>query len=246
MKEYPLPPNAMPHTVRARSQGQRPGSPATRTARSAGSIPRPARRPSTRCPIPKAKDPHTLTFDKKGIACISRFQCANMIGRLNPETGDIKLVKVADAALAALRHQVRRRRHAVGLVQRAPCLLKVNPDTLELTESSCRCRHDRAPPRHRRRRHDLVREFGRRPHRPAQSEDRRDQGMGFALRPALASLRHRRGRRRRLVQRVRHAARSAGPLRHRDRNVPELGDPVRQHLCRHPAQCARDPARATC
>ena len=37
----------------ARSQGPARGSPATRTARSAGSIPRPARRPSTRCPTPK-------------------------------------------------------------------------------------------------------------------------------------------------------------------------------------------------
>ena len=46
------------------------------------------------CPDPEAKDVHTITFDKKGMVYFT-FQWANMIGRLNPESGDIKLVKVA-------------------------------------------------------------------------------------------------------------------------------------------------------
>ena len=54
MKEYPLPANAMPHTVILDGPATS-GTRATRTARSASSIRRPARSPSSRCPIPRRR-----------------------------------------------------------------------------------------------------------------------------------------------------------------------------------------------
>src|SRR5215510_10381425 len=42
-------------------------------------------------PDPEAKDPHTLLFDRNGILWFT-VQNANRIGRLDPKTGDIKLL----------------------------------------------------------------------------------------------------------------------------------------------------------
>ena len=49
-------------------------------------------------PDPQANDPHTRIFDRQGIAWFTR-QLSNMIGRLDPATGAIKLVttKTPDA-----------------------------------------------------------------------------------------------------------------------------------------------------
>jgi len=43
-----------------------------------------------RMPDPAAKDPHTPLFDKQGMLWFT-LQNSNMIGRLNPATGEIKL-----------------------------------------------------------------------------------------------------------------------------------------------------------
>ena len=42
-------------------------------------------------PDPAARDPHTPLFDRKGQLWFT-LQQANMVGRLNPQTGEIKLV----------------------------------------------------------------------------------------------------------------------------------------------------------
>jgi virginiamycin B lyase len=42
-------------------------------------------------PDPKAKDPHSLAFDQSGILWFTAQQ-ANMMGRLDPRTGEIKLI----------------------------------------------------------------------------------------------------------------------------------------------------------
>jgi virginiamycin B lyase len=44
-----------------------------------------------RMPVPNAHDPHTGEFDQQGILWFS-LQQSNMVGRLDPTTGDIKLV----------------------------------------------------------------------------------------------------------------------------------------------------------
>jgi virginiamycin B lyase len=41
-------------------------------------------------PDPAARDPHTPIFDKNGTLWFT-LQGSNMVGRLNPQTGEIKL-----------------------------------------------------------------------------------------------------------------------------------------------------------
>ena len=43
-------------------------------------------------PDPAARDPHTLLFDRQGVLWFT-VQGGNMVGRLDPKTGEIKLVK---------------------------------------------------------------------------------------------------------------------------------------------------------
>ena len=47
-------------------------------------------------PDPAARDPHTPVFDASGVLWFT-VQGANMIGRLMPGTGDVKLVSVPTA-----------------------------------------------------------------------------------------------------------------------------------------------------
>src|SRR3712207_2121806 len=81
----------------------------------------------------RAKCPHTAVFDRKGILFFT-LQLSNMIGRLDPATGDIKLVtmKTADARPYGIKVD------ANGFLwvacNGAPCLVKVDPSTLDLTE----------------------------------------------------------------------------------------------------------------
>ena len=44
-----------------------------------------------RMPDPKARDPHSLHFDQSGILWFT-LQQSNMIGRLDPASGEIKLL----------------------------------------------------------------------------------------------------------------------------------------------------------
>ena len=241
-KEYPLPPNAMPHTVQLDPKG-RPWFSGNKNGSIGWVDPASGKATVYKMPDPEATDVHTITFDKKGMVYFT-FQWANMIGRLNPDTGDIKLVKVA--AQRSQPYDIKFDREGTLWVScnARPCLLKVNPDTLDITEvklplpSTTVRRFDIAPDGTIWYVNSGAGRIGR-----LNPKIGRDQGMGFALRPALAPLRHRGARRRRLVQRVRHAARPAGALRHRDGNIPELADQVRQRLRRHPAQRAHHAAR---
>ena len=89
MREYPLPPNALPHTVELDAKGI-----PWYTGNKNGSVGKvdPATGKVTvyKMPDPAAQDPHTLVFDKQGIAWFT-LQNSNMVGRLDPESGDIKL-----------------------------------------------------------------------------------------------------------------------------------------------------------
>jgi len=61
---------------------------------------------------PEPGDPHTLIFDNSGILWFT-MQNANRIGRLDPKTGEIKLLTRANRRGAALRHGVEFQRHCV-------------------------------------------------------------------------------------------------------------------------------------
>ena len=209
MKEYPLPANAKPHTITLDAQGI-PWYSGNMNGTIGKVDPATGKVTEYKMPDPNAKDPHTIIFDKNGIAWFTA-QNSNMIGRLDPATGEIKLVTapVANAKPYGIKVD------ADGVLwvscNGAPCLLKVDPATMAVYGSQADFAGDhRAAPRHRRGRHDLVRQLGAGPARPLQSEDRRIQGMDVAERSEVASLRHRRGQRHRLVQRVRYAARRSG------------------------------------
>ena len=132
MKEYPLPPNAFPHTVELDPKGN-----PWYTGNKNGSVGRldPATGKITeyKMPDPNAKDPHTLVFNREGIAFFT-LQNSNMVGRLNPETGDIKLITspVNDSKPYGIKVA------ADGSIwwacNGAPCLFKMDPASMELKE----------------------------------------------------------------------------------------------------------------
>ena len=131
-KEYPLPANSMPHTVQLDPKG-RPWYSGNKNGSIGWIDPASGKATVYKMPDPEATDVHTITFDKKGMVYFT-FQWANMIGRLNPDTGDIKLVKVA--AQRSQPYDIKF--DAEGMLwvscNARPCLLKVHPDTLEITE----------------------------------------------------------------------------------------------------------------
>jgi virginiamycin B lyase len=131
-KEYPLPPDAMPHTLQLDPMG-RPWFSGNKNGSIGWIDPATGKATVYKMPDPAAKDTHTIAFDKKGLAYFT-FQHANMIGRLDPQSGDIKLVKVA--AERSQPYDIKF--DAEGMLwvscNARPCLLKVRPDTLEVTE----------------------------------------------------------------------------------------------------------------
>jgi virginiamycin B lyase len=131
-REYPLPANAMPHTVQLDPKG-RPWFSGNKNGSIGWIDPASGKATVYKMPDPEAKDTHTITFDKKGWAYFT-FQNSNMIGRLNPDTGDIKLTKVA--AQRSQPYDIKFAPDGVLWVScnARPCLLKVNPDTLDITE----------------------------------------------------------------------------------------------------------------
>ena len=186
------------------------GTPATRTARSAISIPRPARSPSSRCPIPRRRT-RTRWCSTARASPGSRCRTATWSAGSIPASGDIKLVTLDDAERRSPTASRSTPRAIPGSRATAsPCLYKIDPANMALTEVKLPLegttvrRLDIADDGI-----DLVRQLGARPARPLRSEDRRDQGMAVAERAEVASLRDRRGRRHRLVQRVR----ACGPIR---------------------------------
>ena len=131
-KEYPLPTNAMPHTVELDPKG-RPWYSGNKNSTIGWIDPATGKATVYKMTDPEAKDPHTIAFDKKGIAYFT-FQASNMIGRLNPDTGEMKVVKVASERSQPYDIKF----DAEGMLwvscNARPCLLKVDPDTLAITE----------------------------------------------------------------------------------------------------------------
>ncbi len=185
-------------------------------------------------PDPKAKDPHTLAIDDNGIVWFT-VQNGNMVGRLDPKSGEIKLVTSPTP-------------------NSRPYGLLINSKGIPvLVEFDRRSEHDgdqgirlaergiaAAPARAWARRRGVVRGFLARLSRPAQSRDRRAQGMALAQRTEVGALRHRLHQGRALVQRVRRQAEHDRALRSEDGKIPELGDPRRR---RHRAQHERHARR---
>jgi virginiamycin B lyase len=131
MKEYPLPPNANPHTVTLDAQGN-----AWYSGNKNGTVgkfdPVTEKITEYKMPDPKARDPHTMEFDAKGIMWFTA-QHANVIGRLDPKTGDIKLVSTLTRVQP---YGVKIDAEGTPWVScnGAACLIKVDPVDMKLTE----------------------------------------------------------------------------------------------------------------
>ncbi len=132
MKEYPLPPNAHPHTVEIDPKG-RPWFTGNKNGTIGWLDPATGKTTVYKMPDPNAKDPHTLVFNKQGIAFFT-LQNSNMVGRLNPDTGDIKLVTSPVPNSKPYGIKVAADGAIWWSCNGAPCLFKMDPATMELKE----------------------------------------------------------------------------------------------------------------
>ena len=149
MKEYPLPPNAMPHTVVLDDAGN-----VWYTGNKNGTVgkldPKTGEVTDYKMPDPAAKDPHTAVFDRKGILWFT-LQHQQHGRPAGPGHRRHQARHDENAGRAPLRHQDRRRGLSLGRLQRRNCLVKVDPATMELTEVKLPTPGDHGPPsRHRR------------------------------------------------------------------------------------------------
>jgi len=131
MKEWPLPPDAKPHSVTPDAHGN-----AWYTGNQNGTMgkfdPKTEKITEYKMPDPKVKDPHTAEFDRNGIMWFTA-QHANVIGRLDPKTGDIKLVNTLTNVKP---YGIKIDAEGTPWVScnGAACLIKVDPVDMMLTE----------------------------------------------------------------------------------------------------------------
>jgi virginiamycin B lyase len=132
MKEYPLPPRALPHTVELDAAGN-----LWYTGNANGTIgkldPKTGAVTEFKMPDPNAKDPHTAVFDRNGTLWFT-LQVSNMVGRLNPATGDIKLVTMKTPGARPYGIKIDASGVPWVACNGSNCLVKVDPATMELTE----------------------------------------------------------------------------------------------------------------
>ncbi|MDH5630465.1 MAG: cytochrome C [Gammaproteobacteria bacterium] len=132
MKEYTLPKGAMPHSVSMGPKGNpwymgnKNGSVGYLDLKTEQIV-------EFKMPIPEAKDPHTGIFDKQGILWFT-LQQSNMIGRLNPETGEIKLVDMSREKSRPYGIKLDAHGDLYVACNGSNCLVKVDHKTMKLTE----------------------------------------------------------------------------------------------------------------
>ena len=132
MKEYPLPANAMPHTVELDAKGI-PWYSGNKNGTVGKVDPATGKVTEYKMPDPNAKDPHTMVFDEKGIMWFT-LQNSNMVGRLDPETGDIKLVTLSTPDSKPYGIKIDAEGVPWFSCNGRPCLYKIDPATMALTE----------------------------------------------------------------------------------------------------------------
>jgi virginiamycin B lyase len=132
MREYPLPPNAFPHTVELDANGI-PWYTGNKNGTVGKVDPATGKVTEYKMPDPAAKDPHTLVFDRQGIAWFT-LQNSNMVGRLDPATGAIKLVTLPTKDSKPYGIKIDAEGTPYFSCNGRPCLYKINPSDMALTE----------------------------------------------------------------------------------------------------------------
>ena len=130
--EYTLPDKALPHSITPDRDGN-----IWYTGNGNGTIgkldPKSGRITEYKMPDPAAKDPHTAVFDDKGRMFFT-LQVSNMIGRLIPSTGEIKLITLTRKNSRPYGIKVARDGSLWVSCNGSNCLLNVDPETLAVRE----------------------------------------------------------------------------------------------------------------
>ena len=163
------------------------------------------------------------------------MQNANRIGRLDPKTGEIKLLTPPTAKSRPYGMAVNSKGTVFVVEFGTNKVASVDPKTLEIHEYPLPDAASR-PRRITITSDDIVwyTDFSRGLSGSSRSRDRQGEGMAVAERTEVRALRHLGDQRRHLVQRVRLDPEYRRALRSQDREIPELGDPGRrQHRAQH-------------
>lgn len=132
MREYPLPANAMPHSVFLDQAdniwytGNKNGTVGTLN-------PETGKVTEYHMPDPEARDPHTAVFDRYGVMWFT-LQHSNQLGRLNPITGEIKLVSMPTPRSRPYGIKLDKKGHPWVACNGSNCLVKIDPQTMALKE----------------------------------------------------------------------------------------------------------------
>ena len=167
------------------------------------------------------------------------LQNSNMVGRLDPATGNIKLVTMKTPNSKPYGIKIDAEGNPWFSCNGRHCLYKIDPATMALTEVKLPlARHHGAPARHRRRRHDLVRQF------------RRGAGSAATIRRPARS---RNGRRRAVRSRIPMPSSSwtassgtTNPACGRTRWCASIPRPRRSRAGRFPRAASMPASSATC
>ncbi len=132
MKEYPLPANAMPHTVTLDKKGN-----VWYTGNKNATIgyldPKTGKITEYKMPDPQAKDPHSAIFDASGILWFT-MQLSNRVGRLDPASGDIKIVEMTLPNSRPYGIKIAPDGSPWIACNGRPCIVRIDPKTMALTE----------------------------------------------------------------------------------------------------------------
>jgi virginiamycin B lyase len=132
MKEITLPPGTRPHSITPDPQGN-----VWYMGNANGTIGRIDGKTHEvkvyNMPDPAAKDPHTGEFDQKGNLIFS-VQNAQMVGKLEPSSGKVTLVKVPAPDKNPYGVKIDRQGIAWFGCSESNCILRLDPATMQLTE----------------------------------------------------------------------------------------------------------------
>ncbi|MBY5926943.1 MULTISPECIES: hypothetical protein [unclassified Halomonas] len=132
MREYPLPPGSMPHSVTLGSDGG-----VWYTGNQNGTIgrldPQSGHIDVYDMPDPSVRDPHTAVFDDDGILWFTAQQ-ANRIGRLDPVSGEVTLVTLPTPGARPYGIKIDAEGNPWVSCNGSNCLVQVDPKTMALDE----------------------------------------------------------------------------------------------------------------